>query len=118
MTKTVLDRCWDWKATSEESERVRQLVIATFSRSAANTAIVIASIAKRTGRLQPALGGVTIAMGGPLATNKFYQNLARIHLDTIFQRNTTDLIHLLDVNDAPAKGAAILGYMIKHNTVR
>lgn len=95
-------------------ELIYGVVRATFNRSAAIVAVAMVGLAKRTGRLQPAMGGCTVSMGG-LATNKFYQDLVREHLDTIFQRNTTDLIQFLGVEDGQAKGAAILSYMIQHS---
>lgn len=116
-TAEVLFRCWDWTASPEQLDIVHRLVLSVFSRSAGIIAVVIAAIAKRTGRLQPALGGVSVALSGILATNKSYQNLVRSQLDTLFQRNTTDLIQFIDVADAPAKGAAVLAYKVKHNQI-
>lgn len=116
-TAEVLSRCWNWRASPNQLEIIHRLVSATFSRAAGIIAVIIASFAKCTGRLQPALGGVTVAMGGSLGTNKFYQNLVRSNLEYLFDRNTAELIQFIEVEEAPAEGAAILNCMIQRKMV-
>lgn len=105
---TVCKNIWDWELKDDEPKMVLQCVQTMVRRSAAVLACIIAALARRTGRLQPALGGVSVAFRGALGKNPIYQQYLREQLDIIFQKDTKGLITFLTVDYAPAKGAALL----------
>lgn len=80
-----------------------------FRRSAAVSAVAIAAMAKATGRLQTAMGGLTVGIDGSLYTlNPTYRDAVREYLEMILTKKTADLIHTVVAEDGSGKGAAVL----------
>lgn len=80
-----------------------------FRRSAAVSAVAIAAMAKSTGRLTRAMGGLTVGIDGTLyVQNPVYQKAVEEYLEKILGRNAADLIHIVVAEDGSGKGAAIL----------
>lgn len=109
-TATSLEQLWSWKVTDMDILRlIQRLVIAVFRRSAAIAAVAIAGMAMATGRLQPAMGGVTVGIDGTLyVKNAVYQAMTREYLEVILDKESAKLIHCTIAEDGSAKGAAIL----------
>jgi len=109
ITQNVLEGLWEWEVPKEDRVIVKRLFSMVFDRSAALAASVIAGMAKKTRRLLPAMGGLTVGIDGSLYTqNVWYAKRVRHHLDQILGPATGGLVHLCIANDGSGKGAAIL----------
>lgn len=108
-TKQILKTMWHWSPPQEYVEMVKALFTTVFDRSAALAAVVIAAMAKSTGKLQPAMGGLTVGVDGSLYTqNEMYRRMICKHLNTVLGEDTATLIHFAIADDGSGKGAAIL----------
>lgn len=108
-TRAILKVMWDWSPSDEYVRMVKKLFTTVFDRSAALAAVVIAGMGKKTERLQPAMGGLTVGVDGSLYTqNEKYQKMIVKHLNTILGEDTASLIHFIIADDGSGKGAAIL----------
>lgn len=108
-TREILHDLWDWTPPKDYVQKVQQLFTKVFDRSAALASVVIAGMARQTGRLQPALGGVTVGVDGSLYTrNEKYRKMLVHHFNALLGEDTASLIHFLIADDGSGKGAAIL----------
>ncbi|EZG58902.1 hexokinase, partial [Gregarina niphandrodes] len=111
-TRDALSMQLEWpevKLTWEVLEICHNLCRAACRRSAAIMSCLIATFAKRTGRLQPALGGVTVAIDGSVYTkNPEYQKDFRQELEKTVGKDLADLIKVTIATDGSGAGAAIL----------
>lgn len=109
ITKEILEGLWEWNTTVQQRQVVQQLFQVVFDRSAALASVAIVALAGKTERLQPAMGGLTCAIGGSLCSKvpSYFVKL-RSYLDDVLDNDTARLIHLYEVQDGSAKGAGIL----------
>jgi len=109
MTQRVLRCLWDWETTFEDREVVQRLFSLVFYRSAGLAAVGIAALAQASGRLQPAMGGVTVAVDGSLHTqNAWYADKVMEYLRILVGEENAKFLHLVTSDDGSGKGAAIL----------
>eukprot|EP01070_Trichotokara_eunicae_P005532 Trichotokara_eunicae@DN4555_c0_g1_i1.p1 len=88
---------------------IHDVACSVVGRSAMMSAVMIAGCAKKTQRIQPAMGGVTCAIDGSLyRMNPWYQEQVRAALDVIFGADISKLIHLITADDGSGKGAAVM----------
>eukprot|EP01055_Gregarina_sp_Pseudo9_P005902 Gregarina_sp_Pseudo_9__5901@NODE_933_length_2053_cov_117_258193_g875_i0_p1_GENE_NODE_933_length_2053_cov_117_258193_g875_i0NODE_933_length_2053_cov_117_258193_g875_i0_p1_ORF_typecomplete_len502_score111_38Hexokinase_1/PF00349_21/8_1e45Hexokinase_2/PF03727_16/1_9e42_NODE_933_length_2053_cov_117_258193_g875_i03831888 len=107
---------WDWDTDLEGRKQIQRLFGLVFDRSAALAAAAIAALAKKSGRLQPAMGGVTVAIDGALHTSHpWYSDNVRAYLKQILGEETARYIHLFVSLDGAAKGAAVVAEMGSKN---
>eukprot|EP01057_Protomagalhaensia_wolfi_P002638 Protomagalhaensia_wolfi_Nauph_80__2637@NODE_277_length_2952_cov_21_849983_g207_i0_p1_GENE_NODE_277_length_2952_cov_21_849983_g207_i0NODE_277_length_2952_cov_21_849983_g207_i0_p1_ORF_typecomplete_len509_score115_86Hexokinase_1/PF00349_21/3_2e52Hexokinase_2/PF03727_16/3e50_NODE_277_length_2952_cov_21_849983_g207_i03051831 len=108
----VGSRCQDRfeaKFSLEELQRVQGLCAAVYDRAAALAAMLICGTATKTGRLQQAMGGVTVGIDGSLyKCNEFFRNDIRKYIDVLLGQERSKLIHLEFAEDGSGLGAAIL----------
>eukprot|EP01071_Lankesteria_metandrocarpae_P012667 Lankesteria_metandrocarpae@DN6140_c0_g1_i1.p1 len=108
-TGKILEALWEWKTSRGDRQIVKNLFTMVFDRSAALSAALIAGMAKRTRRLQPAMGGLTVGIDGSLYTqNPWYAERLRHHLDGVLGKNVSDLVHITVASDGSGVGAGIL----------
>lgn len=108
---TVLKGAWGWDCDKQTLLNIKDMFKLVFDRSAALSAAAIGALAKSTGRLQPAMGGVTVALESGLhANHPWYTELIRQRL-TILLKENASLVNLYVIHDATAKGAAVLATM-------
>eukprot|EP01056_Protomagalhaensia_sp_Gyna25_P000381 Protomagalhaensia_sp_Gyna_25__380@NODE_117_length_5131_cov_535_123331_g91_i0_p2_GENE_NODE_117_length_5131_cov_535_123331_g91_i0NODE_117_length_5131_cov_535_123331_g91_i0_p2_ORF_typecomplete_len485_score88_95Hexokinase_2/PF03727_16/1_9e41Hexokinase_1/PF00349_21/1_2e34_NODE_117_length_5131_cov_535_123331_g91_i01181572 len=109
LVNKLLIGLWNFELDSSERRIIQRLFSLVFERSAALSAAGIAAFAKQSGRLQPAMGGVTVAIDGVLHTSHpWYSENVTTHLKRILGEETAQYIHLFVSLDGAAKGAAIL----------
>lgn len=102
-------QAWGEDLDLADLQVLHRIATAVLDRSAALSAVVIAGCSLKTGRLQAAFGGLSVAIDGSLYTkNPWYQRRIRDHLDTILGKPRSGLIHLIVAEDGTGKGAAIL----------
>lgn len=71
----VLKGLWDWNADLSTRIAIQKLFGLVFNRSAGFVAVLIAALGRATGRLQPAMGGLTVALDGGLhAAHTWYSD--------------------------------------------
>eukprot|EP01057_Protomagalhaensia_wolfi_P004937 Protomagalhaensia_wolfi_Nauph_80__4936@NODE_519_length_2389_cov_10_600000_g387_i0_p1_GENE_NODE_519_length_2389_cov_10_600000_g387_i0NODE_519_length_2389_cov_10_600000_g387_i0_p1_ORF_typecomplete_len490_score112_96Hexokinase_2/PF03727_16/9e42Hexokinase_1/PF00349_21/2e39_NODE_519_length_2389_cov_10_600000_g387_i08172286 len=105
----LLTGLWNFELDTAGRRILQKLFTLVFERSAALSAAAIAAFAKQSGRLQPAMGGVTVAIDGALHTSHpWYSENVTAHLKRILGEETAQYIHLFVSLDGAAKGAAIL----------
>eukprot|EP01069_Polyplicarium_translucidae_P003501 Polyplicarium_translucidae@DN2330_c0_g1_i1.p1 len=108
-SRQCLSALWDWTPPVETVKIVQHLATMVFDRSAALAAVAIAGMAKKTGRLSPAMGGMTCGIDGSVYTcNEWYQHRLRHFLNVTLGAATSALIHTVIATDGSGKGAAIL----------
>eukprot|EP01056_Protomagalhaensia_sp_Gyna25_P001445 Protomagalhaensia_sp_Gyna_25__1444@NODE_172_length_4653_cov_470_453186_g134_i0_p1_GENE_NODE_172_length_4653_cov_470_453186_g134_i0NODE_172_length_4653_cov_470_453186_g134_i0_p1_ORF_typecomplete_len512_score88_07Hexokinase_1/PF00349_21/3e53Hexokinase_2/PF03727_16/1_7e46_NODE_172_length_4653_cov_470_453186_g134_i0941629 len=111
----VASRCQDRfeaKFSLIELQMIQGLCVAVYDRAAALAAMLICGTATKTGRLQHALGGVTIGVDGSLyKCNEFFRNDIRKYIDVLLGQDRSRLIHLEFAEDGSGLGAAILAAM-------
>lgn len=72
-------------------------------------------MSKATGRLQPAMGGLTVGIDGTLyVKNPHFQTMMREFLDLILDKETSSLIHCCVAEDGSGKGAAVLAGTVRN----
>ncbi|KAH0487891.1 MAG: uncharacterized protein KVP18_002170 [Porospora cf. gigantea A] len=110
VTKGVMKQHWDWEVADEGHLRIiYKLISAVFQRSAVLAAICVAAIAKKTRRLQPAMGGLTLGVDGSLfCMNPKYQKHLQKHLRKMLGDDLAGLIHFTITSDGSGKGAAVM----------
>lgn len=117
-TREILKVMWDWIPSIEYIRMIQKLFTQVFDRSAALAAAVIAAMAKKTGKLQPAMGGLTVGVDGSLYTrNETYRQRLVHHLNTILGEDTASLLHFTVADDGSGKGAAILAACVDRQPV-
>lgn len=108
-TAGVLMDTWHHEFSYSELRAIHRLCRVVMDRSAALAAVIIASIARKTRHLQPAMSGVSVAIDGSLyRCAPFFQRQLRTHLDAILGKAVSGLIHLILADDGSGKGASIL----------
>lgn len=108
VVRQIAGGLWDWQLSREEALTIKDLFAQVFDRSAALSACAIGALAKSTGRLQPAMGGVTVALEGSLhGAHPWHTENIRSHLKKILKDNSK-FIHLYILDDPVVKGAAVL----------
>lgn len=108
LTDNILRRLWEWETTDSERRTVQKLFDCVFDRAAALCAVALVAVAHRTERLQPAMGGLTCALGGtlPLRMPSFIGRISR-NLKVIL-KDTAGLVNLEVVERGSLKGAGII----------
>eukprot|EP00382_Lankesteria_abbotti_P001216 CAMPEP_0113844314 /NCGR_PEP_ID=MMETSP0372-20130328/176_1 /TAXON_ID=340204 /ORGANISM="Lankesteria abbotti" /LENGTH=509 /DNA_ID=CAMNT_0000813319 /DNA_START=70 /DNA_END=1599 /DNA_ORIENTATION=- /assembly_acc=CAM_ASM_000359 len=105
----VLKRNYDATLSASQCAGIRRICYAVFDRSAALAACVIAACARKSGKLQPAMGGLTVGIDGSLyKCNKFYRKRLSQHLKSVLGEETSSLITLALADDGSGKGAGIV----------
>lgn len=108
-TKEILKIMWDFSPPDEHVVMIKSLFTVIYDRSASLSAVVIAAMAEKTAKLQPALGGLTVGVDGSLYTqNKTYREKLDEQLKVILGDDIASLIHFVIADDGSGKGAAIL----------
>lgn len=111
VTDEILTGLWEWETTVRQRTVIQQLFQAVFDRSAALSGMVVVALASQTERLQPAMGGLTCAIGGSLCARvPTYIEKMRHYINLILGPELGKLVHLHQVEDAALKGAGILAY--------
>lgn len=109
VTGEILTGLWEWNTSIEQRRAVKLLFGVVFDRSAALAAVALMALASQTERLQPAMGGLTCAIEGALFSKcPFYRKALESYLSKVLDNNTSNLVHLQEVVDGAAKGAAAL----------
>eukprot|EP01069_Polyplicarium_translucidae_P011695 Polyplicarium_translucidae@DN425_c0_g1_i1.p1 len=104
---------WNVHMDQHHLQIVRDICTAVYDRSAYLVAGLVAATAMKTGYLQPAKGGVTVAIDGSLyRMNACYREKMRDYLDVILGKETSSLLHMVVADDGSGKGAAILAAII------
>eukprot|EP01055_Gregarina_sp_Pseudo9_P000373 Gregarina_sp_Pseudo_9__372@NODE_1240_length_1747_cov_256_183255_g1166_i0_p1_GENE_NODE_1240_length_1747_cov_256_183255_g1166_i0NODE_1240_length_1747_cov_256_183255_g1166_i0_p1_ORF_typecomplete_len485_score95_80Hexokinase_2/PF03727_16/2e48Hexokinase_1/PF00349_21/3_8e47PRRSV_Env/PF02340_15/0_17PRRSV_Env/PF02340_15/13_NODE_1240_length_1747_cov_256_183255_g1166_i0851539 len=117
MAGRVMMQEWDWSVNKEDLKVIKQIVDAVFDRSAGMTAVVVAAMAKKTKRLQPAMGGVTVGVDGSMYTkNPKYQQRVNHFLQLILGEQLAALIHFQITADGSGKGAACLAATVAEHS--
>lgn len=112
MVEKLMRGLWDWETDLQARKHIQRLFALVFDRSAALAAAAIAALAKKSGRLQPAMGGVTVAIDGALHTSHpWYSDNVRAYLKQILGEETARYIHLFVSLDGAAKGAALIALL-------
>lgn len=113
MAGRVMLQEWNWEIGREDLVIVKSIVDAVFDRSAALIAATVAAMAKRTKRLQPAMGGVTVGVDGALyKKNPKYQKQVTRYLGCILGNQLAQWIYFQPTEDGSGKGAAYLAATI------
>ncbi|KAH0477720.1 MAG: uncharacterized protein KVP18_004891 [Porospora cf. gigantea A] len=109
LTATALKEIWHWDLALEGRKVLKKCVTLMVRRSAALVATIVAAVCYRTRYLQPAMGGMTIAVDGSLYTqNPLYRDAVRSSLALILGSELCDLIKFQVTSDGSGRGAAIL----------
>lgn len=122
MIERLLRGLWEWQTTLSERRTIQKMFILVFDRSAGLAAAAIAALARKSGRLQPAMGGVTVALDSSLhISHRWYSENVRLHhvrdlnriqvrnyLNQLLGEQTASFVNLYVCNDGTCKGAAIL----------
>jgi len=112
ISEKVVMKKWDVKMSIEHLRLFKAVCTSVVNRSAACAAVLLAASAKKTGRLQAAMGGVTVAVDGSLyLCNPWYQTRVQNYLVMLLGSETASLLSIVLADDAPGKGAAILAAM-------
>eukprot|EP01053_Blabericola_migrator_P005871 Blabericola_migrator_1__5870@NODE_2972_length_2149_cov_966_886167_g1860_i0_p1_GENE_NODE_2972_length_2149_cov_966_886167_g1860_i0NODE_2972_length_2149_cov_966_886167_g1860_i0_p1_ORF_typecomplete_len514_score97_75Hexokinase_1/PF00349_21/8_5e53Hexokinase_2/PF03727_16/5_2e46DUF2964/PF11177_8/0_16_NODE_2972_length_2149_cov_966_886167_g1860_i02421783 len=99
--------------TEAELRMIRDLCVQIFDRGAAMAAVIIASTCLKSGRLQEALGGVTVGIDGSLYKhNAFFREGIVKYLGVILGPKQAALIQLENSDDGSGLGAAILAAIV------
>ncbi|EZG43878.1 hexokinase [Gregarina niphandrodes] len=110
--RSLVQGLWDWTPSQQDLLIVKDLFTLVFDRSAALSAAAIGALARATSRLQPAMGGVTVALEGSLhGPHPWYTELIRQRLNVLLKGNA-GFVHLYVTHDSNAKGAAVLAAML------
>lgn len=113
ITKKIILEEWEVEMPLEDLWVVHTIATLVMDRSAMMAAVMIAGCARKTGRLLPAFGGLSVAIDGSLyKKNAWYKERVRHHLDGILGARLSSLIHLLSADDGSGKGAGILAATI------
>ncbi|EZG44252.1 hexokinase [Gregarina niphandrodes] len=100
---------WGCEFSIEELGWVKDLCEVVFRRSAALAAVLVAGIAIKTGKLQEAIGGLTVGIDGSLwKCNPKYRADLKTYLGHILGQEEANLITLVNSDDGSGLGAAIL----------
>lgn len=100
---------WQASFALQELTWIRTICDAVFKRAAALSAMIIAGCALKSGRLQEAMGGLSVGIDGSLwKCNSFFRQDIRNYLKVILGEKQAALVHLLDSDDGSGLGAAIL----------
>eukprot|EP01070_Trichotokara_eunicae_P008899 Trichotokara_eunicae@DN5912_c0_g1_i10.p1 len=109
VTRSVFKHFWDWDLSQRDVEQIHSLVVTIWKRSAALSAVAICALAKKTGRLQRAMGGVTVGIDGSVfVKNVKYQQFVRESVNEILGEELGSLVHLVTADDGSGKGASVL----------
>eukprot|EP01054_Gregarina_sp_Poly1_P000423 Gregarina_sp_Poly_1__422@NODE_1101_length_5098_cov_110_751342_g763_i0_p3_GENE_NODE_1101_length_5098_cov_110_751342_g763_i0NODE_1101_length_5098_cov_110_751342_g763_i0_p3_ORF_typecomplete_len406_score38_58Hexokinase_1/PF00349_21/6_9e31Hexokinase_2/PF03727_16/4_3e30_NODE_1101_length_5098_cov_110_751342_g763_i03841601 len=101
---------WDWSPSLEDRKMVQLLFSLVFERAAAVGAAAIASLARKSGRLHPHVGGLTIALdGAPHVQHSWFQAQLNKYLRSLLGPEYSRLVHVWVVQNGTQKGAALLG---------
>ncbi|KAH0488949.1 MAG: hypothetical protein KVP17_004342 [Porospora cf. gigantea B] len=112
MTRQIMCATWDWDLPEVELHRVRQLCQLVFERSASLAAVAIAALALKTGNLQPALGGVTVAIEGPLFTCiPSYRAHVQQYIVAALEEGSASQVRLGFAASGSLHGAALMALM-------
>eukprot|EP01056_Protomagalhaensia_sp_Gyna25_P003896 Protomagalhaensia_sp_Gyna_25__3895@NODE_34_length_6868_cov_319_110265_g24_i0_p5_GENE_NODE_34_length_6868_cov_319_110265_g24_i0NODE_34_length_6868_cov_319_110265_g24_i0_p5_ORF_typecomplete_len246_score26_95Hexokinase_2/PF03727_16/6_4e30T2SSF/PF00482_23/0_22_NODE_34_length_6868_cov_319_110265_g24_i052295966 len=105
--KRMMRALWDWDPDATHRRTIQKLFCAVFSRAAALSAVAIASLARRTGKLHSS--GLTVALEATVhLCYPWFLTRIRQYLATILGPNVAKQIHLYVVPAASQKGAALL----------
>eukprot|EP01054_Gregarina_sp_Poly1_P002244 Gregarina_sp_Poly_1__2243@NODE_159_length_12283_cov_147_306729_g141_i0_p3_GENE_NODE_159_length_12283_cov_147_306729_g141_i0NODE_159_length_12283_cov_147_306729_g141_i0_p3_ORF_typecomplete_len508_score65_92Hexokinase_2/PF03727_16/7_8e47Hexokinase_1/PF00349_21/1_3e43_NODE_159_length_12283_cov_147_306729_g141_i01070012223 len=101
---------WDERQLSAANlKTIHELCNCVMVRAAGVLAVALGSLAKHTGRLQPALGGLTIAVDGSVfVKNKQFQDDLKEALTVSLGPARAKLIHFQVAEDGSGIGAAVL----------
>lgn len=108
LVENLLLGLWEWETDLQMRLSVQKIFALVFDRSAGLAACAIAALARKSERLQPAMGGVTVAVDGHLhTTHPWYSKAVRKYLRDILGE-TAHFIHLYVAPNGPSEGAAVL----------
>eukprot|EP01071_Lankesteria_metandrocarpae_P007172 Lankesteria_metandrocarpae@DN4606_c0_g1_i1.p1 len=107
--RKYVEKNWNHTPTDKQCADMKSICQVIYDRSAALSAVAIAACAKKTGRLQPAMGGLTVGIDGSLyKCNKFYRTALSSTLRVILGDDVASLINLSLADDGSGKGACIV----------
>eukprot|EP00917_Polyrhabdina_sp_WS-2016_P014436 GHVP01031554.1.p1 GENE.GHVP01031554.1~~GHVP01031554.1.p1 ORF type:complete len:512 (-),score=75.90 GHVP01031554.1:159-1694(-) len=87
---------------------VKDVCTLIYDRSATLVACLVAAISEKTGYLQAAKGGLTVAVDGSLFVhNHVYREKMRLCLNDLLGEETASLINFVVADDGSGKGAAV-----------
>eukprot|EP01053_Blabericola_migrator_P002745 Blabericola_migrator_1__2744@NODE_1782_length_3799_cov_120_045820_g1148_i0_p1_GENE_NODE_1782_length_3799_cov_120_045820_g1148_i0NODE_1782_length_3799_cov_120_045820_g1148_i0_p1_ORF_typecomplete_len504_score110_81Hexokinase_2/PF03727_16/5_3e50Hexokinase_1/PF00349_21/2_5e42ROK/PF00480_20/0_06_NODE_1782_length_3799_cov_120_045820_g1148_i016223133 len=109
IVKTVMKNQLQWEdLTDKDLTTIHKLCAAVLKRSANLLAVILAGLAKHTGRLQPALGGLTVAVDGSVfVKNKPFQDAVHQGLIDTLGYERASLVHFQIAEDGSGMGAAV-----------
>lgn len=116
-TKEILEQTLRWTQTASPLdargvEVVHLICRAVVDRAAALLAVMVNVFGKNSGLLQPAVGGLTVAIDGSVyLKNKDFQKTVNEKLEELLGTSRKDLIHFHIAQDGSGIGAAILAAM-------
>eukprot|EP01056_Protomagalhaensia_sp_Gyna25_P004822 Protomagalhaensia_sp_Gyna_25__4821@NODE_494_length_3271_cov_42_301980_g385_i0_p1_GENE_NODE_494_length_3271_cov_42_301980_g385_i0NODE_494_length_3271_cov_42_301980_g385_i0_p1_ORF_typecomplete_len508_score68_18Hexokinase_2/PF03727_16/9_3e48Hexokinase_1/PF00349_21/1_2e43ROK/PF00480_20/0_0011BcrAD_BadFG/PF01869_20/1_2BcrAD_BadFG/PF01869_20/0_24_NODE_494_length_3271_cov_42_301980_g385_i0721595 len=101
---------WDLsKLSKRDFTLIHELCYAVLKRAAELLGVLISGLARHTGRLQPALGGLTVAVTGSVFTkNPKFQEDVRASLEATLTPERANLIHFQIAQDGSGIGAAVI----------
>eukprot|EP01054_Gregarina_sp_Poly1_P000095 Gregarina_sp_Poly_1__94@NODE_1020_length_5329_cov_521_329913_g711_i0_p1_GENE_NODE_1020_length_5329_cov_521_329913_g711_i0NODE_1020_length_5329_cov_521_329913_g711_i0_p1_ORF_typecomplete_len507_score81_43Hexokinase_2/PF03727_16/2_1e50Hexokinase_1/PF00349_21/1_7e47ROK/PF00480_20/0_14ROK/PF00480_20/1_7e03_NODE_1020_length_5329_cov_521_329913_g711_i01861523 len=115
MAGRIMKQEWNWNLNNEDLKVVKSIVDVVFDRSAGMTAVTVAALAKKTKRLQPAMGGVTVGVDGSMyKKNEKYQRRVKDFLVDILGEQLAALIKFQPTDDGSGKGAACLAATVAY----
>eukprot|EP01055_Gregarina_sp_Pseudo9_P000379 Gregarina_sp_Pseudo_9__378@NODE_1246_length_1743_cov_334_109155_g1172_i0_p1_GENE_NODE_1246_length_1743_cov_334_109155_g1172_i0NODE_1246_length_1743_cov_334_109155_g1172_i0_p1_ORF_typecomplete_len518_score169_40Hexokinase_1/PF00349_21/3_8e51Hexokinase_2/PF03727_16/1_4e46_NODE_1246_length_1743_cov_334_109155_g1172_i0991652 len=102
--------------TLDELRWVQHICSAVFERGASLSAMLISGCAIKTGRLQEAMGGLTIGIDGSLyKCNPFFRESIVHYLEVILGPRQAALVNLENADDGSGLGAAIFSAIVASN---
>lgn len=95
--------------TLDELKWIQHICTVIYERGASLAAVIIAGCALKSGRLQEAMGGLTVGIDGSLyKCNPFFRDYILHYLEVILGPHQASLVHLENADDGSGLGAAIL----------
>eukprot|EP01054_Gregarina_sp_Poly1_P011467 Gregarina_sp_Poly_1__11466@NODE_985_length_5470_cov_797_213215_g692_i0_p2_GENE_NODE_985_length_5470_cov_797_213215_g692_i0NODE_985_length_5470_cov_797_213215_g692_i0_p2_ORF_typecomplete_len514_score88_85Hexokinase_1/PF00349_21/1_9e51Hexokinase_2/PF03727_16/1_9e44_NODE_985_length_5470_cov_797_213215_g692_i037935334 len=95
--------------TLDELRWIQHICSLVFERGAALAAMIISGCSLKSGRLQEAMGGLTVGIDGSLyKCNPFFRDWIVYYLEVILGPKQASLVHLENSDDGSGLGAAIL----------
>lgn len=121
LEKKLAKDYFDWDLTDEADLKIiHDICRAVVDRSAMILAAIIIAFAKKTGKLQEAVGGLTVAIDGTVyCQNPKYKENVRKYLNRNLGKRIAPLIKIRETKDGSGLGAAILAATaLPHNPSR
>lgn len=111
---TILMELYNHQFSLVELQIIKSLCLVVLDRGASLAAVIVAATARKSKHLQPAMGGVAVAVDGSVYKEiPLFQQQLRVHLENILGKESADLIKVVQADDGSGKGAAVLAAILK-----